>query len=319
MPAIVAEPWESTKTYYEGDVVSHKGYFYRRLKGSSGTNEDPKTATYTVTFSADASGNKGQNTPTDTNLLPNVDKTMRVWTIADEGFSYQMERVRGLPIGALEPAFDFDNKRTYLQYNGEYSMICVRNLSGGYDEEDPFMKPPANASYAGWGMPAGMNAEFVVGDYDYDIGFFGEWVYGPGAGIYEDNAPKKYRWYEGQLQGACFIPNTVLGSLAIGTPDPDESPDYQEYFTQPAFSDESFGSIFASMCSFSRDYTYANWEPVGSPPVQTIVAGGTFTTKSFQDNWQNVFDWTGIEPKDDNQSGDDVAGTSGTDPDMADE
>ena len=320
MPAITAEPWDSAKTYYEGDVVSHKGYFYRRLKGTSASGEDPKTATYTVTFTADASGNKGQNTPSDTNLLPPVDKTMRVWTIADEGFSYHMARVRGLKADSLEliPNSTTPDKFSYLQFKDEYAMVCVRNMKAGYDEEDEFMIPPNNASYAGWGMPAGMSADFDDTDYDYDVGFFGEWVYGPGAGIYEYGAPKKYGWYAsvGGLQGACFIPNTVLGALAPGTPDPEGAPNYQEYYSVPAFSNESFGSIFASMSSFSRSYDYANYEQTGTPPVTVIVSGGTFTTPSFADEWQNNPNWTGIEVKDIDQAGDDYAGTSGTDPDM---
>lgn len=286
MALVVPEPWDPEATYDVDDLVSYGGYMYRAMT-TIAAGDNPRTATFTCTFSPNASYQKYD--PIDP--IGNETLTMRKWTIVDYEFSVHMAKLRGLNPEALIPAFDFNFKHSYLQMRGEFTTICVRNMYGGYnngdDEEIDFMIPPALASYAGYGMPAALNSEY---DDVANFGFFGEWVFAPSAGLYEDGAPKAYRYgllQTNPLYGACFSPNTVLSMDGYA-----------------AYSSETAGAMFASMATFNRDYTYALIDDYG-PPV-TYVEGGTFTTPGFQDNWTAAGnDWDPAS-----------AGTSGTDPDM---
>lgn len=230
--------WDPAATYSAGNRVSFGGYIYEAMTAIS-ANDNPRTATYTAT----ATNKIGPGTST---------RTMRKWRIWDYPVGHYMARLRGLP------EFELDGPE-------EVRTFCIR---GEFDNRAETFTFPTYASYAFYGMPAGMDTVWPEPTY-------GELLIMASAVPLEDSTrPSAYPSDSMSSNDAvCFQPNTVSAQIVSV----EVSPGTFEDAFLPAWSAETQGQMVACRATFFRTYKYN----LGSDATAEIDQA----TNDFEDNW----------------------------------
>jgi hypothetical protein len=260
-------PWDKETEYTEGNRVSFGGYIYELMDGPS-TNDDPRSATYSATFTPTALG--GSSTTL----------TMRKWLLWDYPAGYYMAIQRGLPPFSLVPAFG------NAGVCNEVRLVQVR-AKANVNEIDPYQDTydlPDEASYEGYRMPAGMDTKWLDPE-DYDFTDFsvdppepytvtgGKLMYAPAAAAYADGYPAAYEISDGQAEGVCFSPTCII---PITTSEEVEGDTV--YYINPIMQTETQGQMIASYGTFSREFKFL---VSGTPRLVTDEA----TTTGFDDDY----------------------------------
>jgi hypothetical protein len=260
-------PWDKETEYTEGNRVSFGGYIYELMDGPS-TNDDPRSATYSATFTPTALG--GSSTTL----------TMRKWLLWDYPAGYYMAIQRGLPPFSLVPAFG------NAGVCGEVRLVQVR-AKANVNEIDPYQDTydlPDEASYEGYRMPAGMDTKWEDPE-DYDFIDFsvdppepytvtgGNLMYAPATAAYADGYPAAYEISDGQAEGVCFSPTCIIPITTSEEVDGDTV-----YYINPIMQTETQGQMIASYGTFSREFKFL---VSGTPRLVTDEA----TTAGFQDDY----------------------------------
>jgi hypothetical protein len=260
-------PWDKEKAYNVGERVSYGGYIYELMDGPS-TNDNPRSATYSETFTPTALGGSSTTLP------------MRKWLLWDYPAGYYMAIQRGLPPFSLVPAFG------NAGVCGEVRLVQVR-AKASVSEIDPNQDTydlPDKASYEGYRMPAGMDTKWLDPE-DYDFLDFsedppepytvtgGKLMYAPAAAAYADGYPAAYEIFDGQAYGVCFSPTCIIPLTTSEEVDGDTV-----YYINPIMQTETQGQMIASYGTFSREFKFL---VSGTPRFVTDEA----TTAGFQDNY----------------------------------
>jgi hypothetical protein len=260
-------PWDKEKAYNVGERVSYGGYIYELMDGPS-TNDDPRSATYSETFTPTALA--GSSTTL----------TMRKWLLWDYPAGYYMAIQRGLPPFSLVPAFG------NAGVCGEVRLVQVRAKASVHenDTNDDTYDLPDEASYEGYRMPAGMDTKWEDPE-DYDFIDYsvdppepytvtgGKLMYAPAAAAYADGYPAAYNIFDGQAYGVCFSPTCIIPITTSEEVDGDTV-----YYINPIMQTETQGQMIASYGTFSREFKFL---VSGTPRFVTDEA----TTTGFDDDY----------------------------------
>ena len=260
-------PWDKETAYTEGNRVSFGGYIYELMDGPS-TNDDPRSATYSETFTPTALG--GSSTTL----------TMRKWLLWDYPAGYYMAIQRGLPPFSLIDIF------TVSPVSNQVRLVQVRAKASVDENEtnDDNYDLPDKASYQGYRMPGGMDTTWLDPE-DFNFLDFsedppepytvtgGKLMYAPATAAYEDGYPAAYNILDGQAYGVCFSPTCIIPITTSEVVDENTI-----YYINPIMQTETQGQMIASYGTFSREFKYL---VSGSPRFGTDEA----TTTGFQDNY----------------------------------
>jgi hypothetical protein len=261
-------PWDKEKAYNVGERVSYGGYIYELMDGPS-TNDNPRTATYSATFTPTALG--GSSTTL----------TMRRWLLWDYPAGYYMAIQRGLP------PFSLIDLLGNVPVSNEVRLVQVR-AKAKVNEPDPYNDTydlPDKASYEGYRMPAGMDSKWLDPE-DYDFIDYsvdppvpysvtgGKLMYAPATAAYADGYPAAYEIFDGQSQGVCFSPTCIIPLTTSGLDDDGN----EVYNVNPIMQTETQGQMIASYGTFSREFKFL---VAGSPRFETEET----TTTGFQDDY----------------------------------
>lgn len=249
------DDWSETETYYPDDVVFHDGYLYvlmgANVFGDNSVGENPKTATFTCTFIDTAGINSGGlNPPYDYS----EERTMRRWRLFDLPFSYYQAMIRRLP-----PAEFGSNQPGRSPLNDNVRTICA----AGFSKDGEIAR---ECSYSGYGLFAGLNVTYAVSSISgYTIKLIYSFSAVPLDKVDSLIGGSTYRDSTTNFSAVFWQPNTVASG--------------SEY---PAWGDDCQGMMFASMQTFSREYTVLTDYDEGPPETADTE---DLTTLAFQDNW----------------------------------
>jgi hypothetical protein len=260
-------PWDKDVAYTEGNRVSYDGYIYELMDGPS-TNDDPRSATYSETFTPTALA--GSSTTL----------TMRRWMLWDYPAGYYMAKLRGIP------PFSLIDIMGNTPVSNEVRLVQVRakaNVNEDNTNDDAY-DLPTSASFEGYRMPGGMDSTWAEPtDYNFtDTSVTppvpytvtgGKLMYAPATAAYEDGYPAAYNIFDGQAYGVCYSPTCIIPITTSGEVDGDTV-----YYINPIMQTETQGQMIASYGTFSREFKYL---VSGSPRFGTDEA----TTTGFQDNY----------------------------------
>jgi len=243
--------WSASVTYAEGDVVYYQGYLYQAMTAIT-AGDNPRTATYSATLTDNAGFSGTIGTP--------ATRTMRKWTVWDFPFGIQMARLRGVSPSAL--------------YEGGTSAVTyeVKTIYVTRPDRMDLNVYPTVGSYAGYGLPSGMNQE-----WNEDIAF----NFAPSAVPYNFdiiNGPEDYVGPTTNESGILFQPDNVTARISLQAGS-------DNFFMYPAWSQECQGQMVSSYQTFSRDFNYID----ADDNLQLL------TTPGWQDNWQSNGTDTGSE------------------------
>jgi hypothetical protein len=260
-------PWDKEKAYNFGDRVSYGGYIYELMDGPS-TNDDPRSATYSETFTPTALA--GSSTTL----------TMRKWLLWDYPAGYYMAIQRGLPPFSLIDIF------TVSPVSNQVRLVQVRAKASVEENEtsDDSYNLPDEASYEGYRMPAGMDTKWEDPE-DYDFLDFsedppepytvtgGKLIYAPTTSAYDAGYPAAYEIFEGQVYGICYSPTCIIPITTSAVVDGNTV-----YYINPIMQTETQGQMIASYGTFSREFKFL---VSGTPRFVTDEA----TTTGFDDDY----------------------------------
>lgn len=228
---------------YAEGDVVYYGGYLYLAMTSITAGDNPRTSTFSCTFT-DTSGINGGGT---------ANRTMRKWRIFDLPNSYYQAMLRGIPPGR------FGN----FSINTSPLVDYVRTISAvGFALDGEIA---VECSYNGYGISAGLDVTYEVDELDGvdNITLLYSFSAIP---LEEVEGNTTYRDPTDNYEAIFWQPNTVgTGSDA------------------PAWGDDCQGMMFASMQTFSRDYSILESYSVG-PPVTAVT--NDVTTVAFQDNWQ---------------------------------
>lgn len=232
--------WSDSVNYATGDRVYYDSYIYQAMTAIT-AGDNPKTATFTANLTDNAGFSATVGTTTT--------RTMRKWTVWDFPVGIQMALIRGVSPSALDTG---GTSPVTYEVKTIYVTRPDRTALGVY---------PTVGSYAGYGLPSGMNQE-----WNEDISY----NFAPSAVPYNFdliNGPEDYVGPTTNESGILFQPDTI-------TPHFDQQG--TNYYLYPAWSDEVQGQMVSSYQTFSRDFNYIdaddNLQILGTP--------------YWQDNWE---------------------------------
>ena len=223
--------WSETTAYSEGDVVYYGGYLYRAMTSIT-AGDDPRTATFTCTFTNTAGISGGTST-----------RTMRKWRIFDLPNSYYQAMLRGIPPGRFGTS---TNTSPLVDYVRTISAAGFK-ISGEVADE---------CSWDGYGFFAGLDVTYSIDTLT---------TVDKERLLYSFSAVPMDR--VDQMLGGSTYDDPTNNYTAVFW-QPNTVGDGTEY---PAWGDDCQGMMFASMQTFGRDYTVLESYSLG-PPETTSTA-----------------------------------------------
>ena len=260
-------PWDKDTAYNGGDRVTLGGYIYELMDGPS-TNDDPRSATYSETFTPTAV------VGTSTNV------TVRKWLLWDYPAGYYMALLRRVPPFSL---VDFSGNSPV---SNEVRLVQVRAKAQVTEENDgqDTYDVPTSASFEGYRMPGGMDSNWAD-PTDYNFTDYsedppepytvdgGKLMYAPATAAYDSGYPAAYDILSGQAYGVCYSPTCIIPLRSSDVVDGNTV-----YYINPIMQTETQGQMIASYGTFSREFEFL---VAGTPRFETDTA----TTTGFQDDY----------------------------------
>jgi hypothetical protein len=231
--------WQDSVAYTSGTVVAHGDYLYRAIINTT-AGQKPREATDTFTLTDGTHIDPGTGSPYTTT------RTFPVWVLWDLGVDYYYGLLRGVALG---PSNSSEKTATF----GVRTLVVRSNFTGssGDSPDEHSYDLTASNSYAGYGMPSGMDTVWS----DPEDGVL---MYSPSMVAKGEYGPESYEYNLGEATGVQYQSSTNM--TVTGSP----------YWDNGGQVQDTIGSLMSVYQTFSREYT-------GSV--------GTETTPGFQDNW----------------------------------
>lgn len=253
--------WSEEVAYAEGDVVYFKDYLYKAAMATD-AGDQPRSAMATFYFYDLTYANTPEGHP-----MATAELSLPKWVLWDLGNDYYHSRLRGVTTGPFDAAgrASTSGVRTLVVRNDFVGAASQSSDEHTYDNA-------TQASYAGYGFPAGMTSEWEGG------------IYAPSMVDYGGNlgAPQSFTYEGSGLDGLIYQPSTCCpvgsgdGEIVNGV----YYPYAVGYWDNGGLSSNpTIGGVFSIIQTFGRQFN-----------------GGDYTTTPFEDAWTVGGDSPIIDP-----------------------